>query len=123
MGKFVIKETATGFTFRLKARNGETIATSEVYSSEENCRKGIQSVINNAPVAAVEDQTAEGYQVQKHPKFEVYLDKKDESRFRLKAKNGEIIAVSEGYSSKTSCLNGIESVRKNVEGAEIVTEE
>ena len=66
MGKFVIKPTATGFTFRLKARNGEVIATSEVYSSDASCRKGIQSVINNAPVAAIEDQTVEGYAIQKH---------------------------------------------------------
>lgn len=123
MGKFVIKPTATGFTFRLKARNGEVIATSEVYSSDASCRKGIQSVINNAPVAAIEDQTVEGYAIQKHPKFEVYLDKRGECRFRLKAKNGEIIATSEGYASKTSCMNGIESVRKNTENAEIVTEE
>lgn len=34
MGKFTIKTTATGFTFRLKAKNGEVIANSEVYSSE-----------------------------------------------------------------------------------------
>lgn len=123
MGKFVIKKTATGFTFRLKARNGEVIATSEVYSSEAACRKGIQSVINNAPVSAVEDQTVDAYEIQKHPKFEVYFDKKGESRFRLKAKNGEIIAVSEGYSSKASCMNGVESVRKNVVDAEITLEE
>lgn len=119
MGKFVVKETATGFTFRLKARNGEIIATSEVYTTEAACQKGIQSVINNAPIANVEDQTVEPVQTQKHPKFEVYLDKKGEARFRLKAKNGEIIAASEGYSSKDSCLNGIESVRKNVVDAVI----
>ncbi|HAO68772.1 MAG TPA: hypothetical protein DEP43_06430 [Ruminococcaceae bacterium] len=123
MGKFTIKTTATGFTFRLKAKNGEVIANSEVYSSEASCRNGIQSVINNAPVAAVEDQTIEGFKVQKHPKFEIYLDKKGESRFRLKAKNGEIIAVSESYKAKSSCLNGIESVRKNVVDAVIEKED
>ena len=123
MGKFTIKTTATGFTFRLKAKNGEVIANSEVYSSEASCRNGIQSVINNAPVAAVEDQTIEGFEVQKHPKFEIYLDKKGESRFRLKAKNGEIIAVSESYKAKASCLNGIESVRKNVVDAVIEKED
>ena len=123
MGKFVIKNTATGFTFRLKAGNGEVIATSEVYTSEDSCKKGIQSVINNAPVANVEDQTAEDYTVQKHPKFEIYLDKKGESRFRLKARNGEIIAASQGYASKASCLNGIESMRKNVEDAQIISED
>lgn len=123
MGKFVIKATASGFTFRLKAKNGETIAASEVYSAEDSCRKGIQSVINNAPIAQIEDQTVEPVEKQKHPKFEVYLDKKGEARFRLKAKNGEIIAVSEGYSSKSACLNGIESVRKNAADAVIEKEQ
>ncbi len=46
-------------------------------------------------------------------KFEVYKDKKGETRFRLKAPNGEIILVSEGYSAKKSALNGVASVQKN----------
>jgi len=121
MGKFVINATATGFTFWLKAKNGETILTSEVYSTEAACRKGIQSVINNAPDAALEDQTTDA--VQKHPKFEVYLDKRDEYRFRLTAKNGEPIGASEGYARKASCLDGVESVRKNVVDAEIEKKE
>lgn len=122
MGKFIIRETATGIKFDLKAGNGEAIATSEVYNSEDACRKGIASVQKNAPVAAVEDQTVEGYAEQKHPKFEVYADKKGEFRFRLKATNGQIIATGEGYKAKASCLNGIESVKKNAPDAEIVKE-
>ena len=96
MGKFVIRKTATGIKFDLKAVNGEVIATSEVYNSEEACRNGIASVQRNAPIAAVEDQTAKNFTEEKHPKFEVYLDKGGEYRFRLKAPNGQIIAVSEG---------------------------
>jgi len=46
-------------------------------------------------------------------KFEVYQDKSGEYRFRLKAGNGEIIITGEGYSSKSACMNGIESVKKN----------
>lgn len=47
-------------------------------------------------------------------KFEVYQSgKKDEFRFRLKADNGETILSSEGYTTKASCMNGIESVKKN----------
>ena len=47
-------------------------------------------------------------------KFEIYQSgKKEEFRFRLKADNGQIILSSEGYTTKASCLNGIESVRKN----------
>lgn len=53
-------------------------------------------------------------------KFELYQDKAGEYRFRLKAGNGETIAASEGYKSKASALNGIESVRKNALGAPTV---
>ena len=123
MGKFVIKQTATGYKFDLKAGNGEVIATSEVYASEASCKNGIESVRKNAPIAAVEDQTVEGYAVQKHPKFEIYTDKAGEFRFRLKATNGQIIAVSEGYKAMASCQNGIESVKKNAVDAPVVVEE
>lgn len=122
MGKFVIKETKTGVKFDLKASNGEVIATSEVYNSEDACKKGIASVQKNAPVAAVENQTVEGYVTEKNPKFEIYTDKAGEFRFRLKATNGQIIAVSEGYKALASCKNGIESVKKNAPDAEIVKE-
>lgn len=120
MGKFVIRRTNTGIKFDLKAGNGEVIATSEVYTTEESCRNGVASVQKNAPVAAVEDQTVEGFAAEKHPKFEVYTDKAGEFRFRLKATNGQIIAVSEGYKAKASCLNGVESVKKNAPEADIV---
>ncbi len=46
-------------------------------------------------------------------KFEIFNDNKGEFRFRLVADNGKIILASEGYKAKASCLNGIESVRKN----------
>ena len=122
MGKFVIRKTNTGVKFDLKATNGEVIATSEVYVSEASCKKGIASVIKNAPVAAVEDQTVEGFAKEKHPKFEIYADKAGEFRFRLKATNGQVIAVSEGYKAMKSCVNGIESVKKNAQDSQIVTE-
>ena len=122
MGKFVIKKTATGVKFDLKAGNGEVIATSEVYASEDGCKNGIASVQKNAPVAPVEDQTVEGFATEKNPKFEVYADKAGEFRFRLKAGNGQVIAVSESYKAKASCLNGIESVKKNAPDADIVEE-
>ncbi len=122
MGKFVIRNVASGIKFDLKATNGQVIATSEVYTTEAACRNGIASVQKNAPVAAVENQTVEGYAVEKHPKFEMYLDKAGEYRFRLKATNGQVIATSEGYKAEASCVNGIESVKKNAVDAEIVEE-
>ena len=74
----------------------------------------------NAPAAAVENRTVEGYAEEKHPKFEIYLDKAGEYRFRLKATNGQIIATGEGYKTLASCENGVESVKKNASEAEIV---
>ena len=123
MGKFIINKTNTGFTFHLKAGNGETIATSEVYKSLDSCKNGIESVKKNSTIAALEDQTLQKFEKEKNPKFEIYTDKKEEFRFRLKAANGEIIAASEGYKSKSGCTNGIESVRKNAPEAEIIVQE
>ena len=123
MGKFVVKETKTGFVFNLKAGNGEVIAVSEVYSSEAACMKGIESVRKNAVEAKVEDQTVAEVVAVTNPKFEVYTDKAGEFRFRLKARNGEPIAASEGYKAKASCMNGIESVRKNADSDTVLPEE
>ena len=120
MGKFIIKDTNTGIKFDLKANNGEVIATSEVYTTEAACRNGVDSVVRNAPVAPIEDQTVEGYEVLKHPKFEVYLDKAGEFRFRLKAANGEIIGKSESYKAKASAKKGIASIAKNAPDAPVV---
>lgn len=47
--------------------------------------------------------------------FEVYMDAKGKYRFRMKAANGQTIAVSQAYKKKESCLKGIESVKKNAE--------
>lgn len=123
MGKFVIRKTNTGVKFDLKAGNGEVIATSEIYASDAACKNGVESVQKNAPVAGVENQTVEGFETVKYPKFEVYTDKAGEFRFRLKATNGQVIAVSEGYKTIASCLNGVESVKKNAADSEIVIEE
>ena len=121
MGKFVVfKGKNDQFRFNLKAGNGEVIATSESYSSLAACRNGIESVRKNA-LAPVEDQTA-GEEL-KNPKFELYQDKAGEYRFRLKASNGEIIAVGEGYTTKANCKNGIASIGRNAPDAEVEEED
>ena len=52
-------------------------------------------------------------------KFELYQDSAGKFRFRLKASNGQIIATGQGYESKASAMNGIESVKKNAAGAAV----
>ena len=120
MGKFIVKKAASGYKFNLLATNGQVIATSEVYETLAACKNGAESVANCAPEANVADLTVGGEAV--NPKFELYEDKAGEFRFRLKARNGQIIAVSEGYKTKSACENGIESVKKNASDAEIVEE-
>ena len=120
MGYFVFKKTKTGVKFDLVAGNHEVIATSEVYKSDASCKKGIASVRRNAPVANLQDLTVEPVTPARCPKFEIFLDKAGEYRFRLKATNGQIIAVGEGYKAKASCLNGIDSIKRNAPESPIV---
>lgn len=122
MSKFVIRAVSSGVKFDLKAPNGQTILTSEVYRTEAACRKGIESVRRNAPAAKMEDQTESGCKALTNPKFELYRDRAGQYRFRLKARNGAIIAVSDGYSTRPGCRSGIESVQKNAAEAEIMEE-
>ncbi len=122
-GKFKLGATKNGgYRFNLTAANGQIIATSETYSTLDACKSGVESMRKNC-LAHVEDQTKEDYETLTHPKYEVYRDKAGEYRFRLKAKNGEIIATGEGYKSKDGCMKGIDSIGKNAPDAQIVEEE
>jgi len=53
-------------------------------------------------------------------KFELFTAKNGKPRFRLKAANGEIIAVSQDYDSKAAAKKGIASIQRNAPGAEII---
>lgn len=124
-GHFVYYKTAKGFyNYRLKASNNETIAVSggTGYSSLSACKAGIESVRANTG-AHIEDQTLEKYDTLTHPKFEIYRDKADKFRFRLKASNGELICVSEdGYASKDGCKKGIASLAKWAADSDVIPE-
>lgn len=111
VNSFSMQKTPKGYTFDLRSGNGQIIAVSESYRTEAACRNGIRSVYANAD-APLEDCTADEKQVP-NPKFQLYQDKRGLFRFRLKARNGRIIAVSQAYRSKAACLEGIESVRAN----------
>lgn len=122
MGRFVMKQVASGVKFDLRADNGQVIATSEVYLTDAACRAGIRSVQKNAPAARLEDCTESDGQAVTNPKFQLYRDRAGAFRFRLRARNGSIIAISEGYGTKAACLAGINSVRKNASLAPLLPE-
>lgn len=117
MSRFVLRKVHTGIKFDLFAANGEEILTSEVYESRAACLRGIESVRKNAPSARVENQTDPEFPMLPNPKFELYADKSGAYRFRLRSRNGKIIAVSDDYTSKGAALSGIDSVRKNAPSA------
>lgn len=122
-GKFVIKKTDKGnFVYKLYSFNHRVVAIgAEQYSSLATCKGGINSVINNAEKAPIEDQTLKKWEEQKCPKWQVYADKKGEIRLRLLASNGNIVATTnDGYLSKDAAKKGIEAIGRASKGASIV---
>ncbi|MBS7229660.1 YegP family protein [Flavobacterium psychroterrae] len=103
MGKFVITKRTNGeFQFNLKANNGQTILSSEGYSTKAGCTGGIESVQKNS---------------QDDSKFDKLESKSGKWYFNLKATNGQIIGSSEMYESVSGRDNGIESVKTNAPDA------
>ncbi len=125
-GQFAYYKTAKGyFNYRLKASNKETIAVSggTGYSSLASCKAGIESVRKNCG-SQIEDQTLKNVTELPNPKYEIYMDKAGKFRFRLRARNGELLAVSEdGYATKDSCKKGIASLAKWALDSDVVAEE
>lgn len=105
MGKFVITKRTNGeFQFNLKAGNGQTILSSEGYSTKSGCENGIDSVRKNS---------------QEDSRFERKTSASGKPFFNLKATNGQIIGNSEMYESEASRDNGIASVKANAPEATI----
>ena len=121
-GKFEINRTKDGkkYFFNLFASNKVGIATSQMYASAQSALTGVKSVIVNAPKAPIEDQTLKTYETLPYPKWEIYLDNGNKYRFRLNATNGSCVCHSQGYTTKTACKNGIDSIIRSSRNAEIV---
>jgi len=122
MGKFIIKKTKTGIKFDIVDAADVVVADSEVYTAKKSCLNGIASVRKNGPIAAIEDQTVEEIVKQKCPKYEIYNDKAGDLRFRLKARNGEIIAASRNYASMKEVYEGIEVLKGDLDDTQAAKE-
>ncbi len=109
MPKFQMYKDAAGkFRFRLRADNSRIIAVGEAYEQYASCLNGIKSIQKNCN-SPTEDATK--FEKISNPKFQLYKDNAEKFRFRLFARNGEMIAdSSEGYESKDACLDGIRVV-------------
>lgn len=105
MGKFIIKKNHNGeYWFVLKAGNGQTILTSEMYASKSGCENGIESVKTNAK----EDKN-----------YSKLISSNGKYYFTLKATNGQVIGTSEMYETASARDNGIESVKENAPRATV----
>lgn len=118
LARFEIKKAKDGrFVFNLFAPNRVIVATSQIYSSSTSAVNGIKSIAVNAPKAPIEDTSLKSFSPLGFPKWEIYVDKGGQYRFRLYAPNGSCIVHSQGYTSKASCKNGISSIVKNAPDA------
>ena len=111
-GKFELKKAKDGrFFFNLYASNHTVIAFSQVYSSSSSALNGIKSVIANAGTANIEDTTLKNPASVLFPKWEIYIDKANQYRFRLYAGNGNCVChAAHGYATKSGCKGGIDSI-------------
>jgi len=106
MAKFEVYQSGkkSEFRFRLKADNGQTILSSEGYTSKASCMNGIESVKKNAA----------------DPKrFSKTTTPSKMFRFAISAANSQIIGTSQNYKSESGRDNGIESVKRNAAKAEV----
>jgi uncharacterized protein YegP (UPF0339 family) len=113
-GKFDIQKAKDGrFFFSLYSSNGAVVAYSQIYSSLSAVNTGIASVISNASKADIEDTTLKKPASIPCPKWEIYIDKAEQYRFRLYATNGLCVChSSHGYATKSGCKGGIESIKR-----------
>jgi hypothetical protein len=104
-GTFELKQSSNGqFMFNLKAANGQVILTSELYRDKDSAQNGIESVKKHAGDEANYERKTSG---------------KGEPYFVLKAANGQVIGLSEMYSSTSALENGIASVKANAPDATV----
>jgi len=108
MGKFIVSTRTNGeLQFKLQAGNGQTILSSEGYSSKSACQNGIDSVKTNS---------------QDDSKFDKLTASNGKPYFVLKAGNGQVIGTSQMYADEAGRDNGISSVQENAKDAEVVEE-
>ena len=101
----VFQDAAKEFRWRLKAGNGEVLATAgQGYKAKADCTKGVERIKTEADKLA----------------FEVYEDNSKEFRWRAKAANGQVVATaSQGYRAKADCEKAIELIKRGAAKAEV----
>ena len=106
-GKWLIEHKSEGeYMAKLAASNGEVMLSSEIYTSEEGARAGIDTIIKNTEIG----------------NFIAYQNKNGNYYYKLKTANNKLLCVGEIYKTKEQCLKAIESVKRIAADA-VITEE
>lgn len=106
---YEIREASDGSSyFVLKAGNGAIVGLSEMYVSKANAERAIASIVKVVVATTLETSAplTEG-------RFEVFKGLDTKNYFHLRAKNGEIVLQSQGYSSRAKATAGVASVQTN----------
>jgi uncharacterized protein YegP (UPF0339 family) len=107
--RYLLREANDGsWYFVLTASNGQIIGVSDLYSSKSSAQAGIA-----ATVAVVKNTVEQGPAAQGAIRFEVFKGINGRYYFHLRARNGEIILASQGYTTRAAAINGVESVKTN----------
>jgi uncharacterized protein YegP (UPF0339 family) len=103
----IYQDAAKEYRWRLKAGNGEILATAgQGYKAKVDCQKGVERIKENVASDKL--------------KFEVYQDKAMEFRWRLKAANGQVVgSSSQGYKKKADCEHAIDLIKESADKAEV----
>jgi uncharacterized protein YegP (UPF0339 family) len=119
MGTFYIKKNARGVRFLLRSETGRALTESADYATLDACKKGIASLIVNAPLAPVRDLTMGERGA--NPKFEI-TGGEGAFVFCLKSPNGKCVVTSAPFATRKDCLRAISMLRLGVADYEIVME-
>ena len=104
-GKWVIeKKSDDEFVSKLLASNGEVMLTSEIYTTEDGARSGIETIIRSI----VADN------------FTIYQDKNKNYYYKISSANNRLLCAGEIYKSKDGCLKAVESVKRIAEDSPIM---
>lgn len=103
-GKYEVYAVADGYSYRLKASNGEILATSEVYASRDGVLTAIETVKKNVETGEIR----------------VFADKRGKHKFKLTSKNHRVLLISSNYSQESSATKASESFKNFALKADIV---
>lgn len=108
----MLKRGGPTYSFYLEGDNSLIIGNSDSYTKLASARKGVASIYHIAGNCEIEDQTVEGTKPKRNPKFEIYKDGNKKLRFRMRAKNGQVVLTSVPFKEMDALMKTINEIKK-----------